>query len=110
MSPEIVGAIAGVVGAIAAVIACFQAAAAKRAAMEVNTKIGSVQLHLEQVTSSLTNLTNSPMFHLMGVPINIPGGSGGAGGSASPGGGAGGGGGGSVFGVGGAGGHVGTVE
>lgn len=110
MNPEMIAAIASVLSAIAAIIACFQAAAAKRAAIRVNARIESLQVHLSQVTTSLTNLTNSPMLHLMGVPISIPGASGGAGGHAGSGGGAGGGGGGSVFGPGGTGGNVSGVE
>ncbi len=94
MSPEWIGAIAGVVGAVAAIVACFQASAARRAAVEVKVKV-------DQVNSNLTTLTNSPLFNFRGANMNISGASGGAGGSGS----AGGGGGGSTFGEGGAGGH-----
>ena len=106
MNMETLVQIAGVVGAVAAVIACIQAAAAKRAAIEANIKIGALKLELTQVTTNLTNLTNSPVFHLMGPSISIPGASGGTGGQSGLGGAAGGGGG-SIFGSGGTGGSVG---
>ena len=108
MSPETIGVVAGVVGAIASVVACVQAAAAKRAAIEVKSRFESLQIQLAQITTNLTHFSHSPMSHFLGSAVQVPGASGGAGGHGGVGGGGGGGGGGSVFGAGGSGGGTGN--
>jgi len=104
MTWEVAGAIAGIIGAVAAVVACFQAAMAKQHALEVKVKVEALHLQLTQVNANISSFTNSPIAHLVGSRVTIPGASGGAGGSGGTGGGGAGGGGGSVFGHGGSGG------